>query len=49
MATLDIPQTRDLLQEFDFSTLFIEELGWSQPTTRNPVTAALKGTSFVAP
>lgn len=47
MATLDIPQTRDLLQEFDFSTLFIEELGWSQPITRNPVTAALKGTSFV--
>ena len=47
MATLDIPQTRDLLQEFDFSTLFIEELGWSQPITRNSVTAALKGTSFV--
>ena len=47
MATLDIPQTRDLLQGFDFSTLFIEELGWSQPITRNSVTAALKGTSFV--
>ena len=47
MATLNIPQTRDLLQEFDFSTLFIEELGWSQPTTRNSVTASLKGTSFV--
>ena len=47
MATLDIPQTRDLLQEFDFSKLFIEELGWSQPITRNPATVALKGASFV--
>ena len=47
MATLDIPQTRDLLQEFDFSKLFVEELGWSQPITRNPATVALKGASFV--
>ena len=46
MTTLNIPQTRELLQEFDFSKLFIEELGWSHPTARNPVTATLKGTSF---
>jgi len=28
---LDIAQTRDLLSEFQFHRLFIEELGWSQP------------------
>lgn len=32
MAVLNIPRTRELLQQFDFKTLFIEELGWSQPT-----------------
>src|SRR5574337_902042 len=34
MAKLDIPRTRSLLQKFEFKTLFIEELGWSQPSTR---------------
>src|SRR5262245_51575696 len=36
MATLNIPRTRELLQGFNFKPLFIEELGWSQPTSHSP-------------
>lgn len=43
MATLNIPRTRDLLQQFDFRALFIEELGWSQPTNRQTVSCELNG------
>lgn len=32
MSVLNIERTRDLLQRFDFKSLFIDELGWSQPT-----------------
>jgi Eco57I restriction-modification methylase len=32
VSVLNIEKTRDLLQLFDFNRLFIEELGWSQPT-----------------
>lgn len=32
MSVLNVEKTRDLLQGFDFKSLFIEELGWSQPT-----------------
>lgn len=32
MVKLNIARARDLLQNFDFKTLFVEELGWSQPT-----------------
>jgi len=32
--TLNLNQARDCLQGFEFSKLFIEELGWSQPTSR---------------
>ncbi len=31
---LNLNQARNYLQGFDFSRLFIEELGWSQPTSR---------------
>ena len=34
MAKLDVQKARDLLQAFDFGKLFVEELGWSQPTSR---------------
>jgi hypothetical protein len=47
MAKLDIPKTRDLLQRFDFKTLFIEELGWSQPVSRRPVPFEAAGESFL--
>src|SRR2546428_11542650 len=30
MVTLNILRTRDLLQKFDFPTLFVEELGWDR-------------------
>lgn len=46
MATLNIPRTRDLLQQFDFRALFIEELGWSQPTNRQTVSWELDGIRF---
>jgi hypothetical protein len=38
---LNIAHTRERLQQFDFARLFIEELGWSNPASRGPVTAQL--------
>ncbi|HEX7183024.1 MAG TPA: hypothetical protein VF756_14375 [Thermoanaerobaculia bacterium] len=46
MAQLDITRTRDLLQELDFSTLFVEQLGWSQPEPPNPRTWTVGGEEF---
>src|SRR3989304_9797522 len=37
MEKQNIPRTLPLLKQFNFKTLFIEELGWSRPTTRQPV------------
>ena len=37
MSKLDIPKTRDLLQRFQFTTLFVEELGWSRAASQRPV------------
>ena len=34
---LNFQHTRDLLREFKFEDLFIEQLGWSQPTRRKPI------------
>jgi hypothetical protein len=47
MSKFDIPKTRDLLQRFQFSTLFIEELGWSQPASRRPITFEAANESFL--
>jgi hypothetical protein len=47
MAKLNIPKTRDLLQGFDFKTVFIEELGWSQPASRRPVPFDAADESFL--
>lgn len=38
---LNVPRTRELLQNFDFPRLFIEELGWSNPAARQPVKCEL--------
>ena len=38
---------RDRLQQFDFHHLFVEELGWSQPTSRQPIPMTVKGVSCV--
>jgi hypothetical protein len=46
MATLNIPRTRELLQGFDFKPLFIEELGWSQPASRQPLSLEIDGVRF---
>ena len=48
MGQLDVQRTRDLLQRFDFPTLFIEELGWSQPASRQALTLTAEGGSFTA-
>jgi hypothetical protein len=46
MATLNIPRTRELLQGFNFKPLFVEELGWSQPTTRQSHSVQIDGLRF---
>jgi hypothetical protein len=43
---LNLNQARNFLQGFEFSKLFIEELGWSQPTTRQSVHMNCKEKSF---
>lgn len=47
MPKLNIPKTRDLLQGFDFKSVFIEELGWSQPASRRPVAFEAVDESFL--
>ncbi len=46
MAKLDVQKARDLLQTFDFGKLFVEELGWSQPTNRQAIPFDCKGDKF---
>jgi hypothetical protein len=46
VSVLNIERTRDLLQCFDFKALFIEELGWSQPTGRQTVAFLHDGVSY---
>jgi schlafen family protein/Eco57I restriction-modification methylase len=46
MAKLDVQKARDLLQVFDFGKLFVEELGWSQPTNRQSTSFDCKGDRF---
>ncbi len=40
---LNFQRTRDLLGDFKFDDLFIEELGWSQPTRRKPIPLEIEG------
>jgi hypothetical protein len=47
MAKLNIPRTRDLLQRFEFKSVFIDELGWGQPTSRRPVGVEAADESFL--
>src|ERR1700720_900530 len=44
--SLDVPRTGQLVQQFDFARLFIEELGWSRPTGRGPVTLNVEDQAF---
>jgi hypothetical protein len=44
---INFSRMRDCLQQFDFHRLFVEELGWSQPTSRQPVGMTVKGLGFI--
>jgi hypothetical protein len=43
---LNIASTRDRLQKFEFARLFVDELGWSNPKSRNPIKAQARETSY---
>lgn len=47
MAKLNIRKTRDLLQQFEFKRLFIDELGWGQPASRRPAAVDAADESFL--
>lgn len=42
MEKLNIERTRKALQSFDFKTLFIEELGWSNPNSNKTINETIK-------
>jgi len=46
VSVLNIERTRDLLQQFKFKLLFIDELGWSLPTSRQAVAFSHDGVSY---
>lgn len=43
---LDIPKTRELIQQFSFQKVFTEQLGWSNPTGVRIENLALEGETF---
>ncbi|MEH1838795.1 MAG: DNA methyltransferase [Nostoc sp.] len=43
---LNFQRTRDLLSNFQFSDLFIEQLGWSQPSRQKPVTLEIENKRY---
>lgn len=43
MAQLNVNNTRDLLQSFDFQRLFLQELGWEKPSVSAPRTWIVAG------
>ena len=46
MATFNMRRARRLLQQSDFSSLFIEELGWPGPAAKRPFTSDCDGVQF---
>ncbi|NJM58313.1 MAG: hypothetical protein HC857_14000 [Synechococcales cyanobacterium RU_4_20] len=44
--SLDFQQSRQYLQDFDFSKLFIEVLGWSNPSSAKPVAMEVEGDTY---
>src|SRR6266403_1122866 len=44
---VDFNRLRDSLKQFDFHELFVNDLGWSQPTSRQDVPFTVKESSFV--
>src|SRR6185369_3380729 len=47
MAKLNIPRILDLLQQFEFKRLFIDELGWGQPASPRPAQVEAADASFL--
>jgi hypothetical protein len=43
---INFTRTRERLKEFDFHHLFVEELGWSQPTTKVSTDMNVSGAAF---
>ena len=43
---MNLPNARKLLQSFHFTRLFVEELGWSNPSSAKTVPMAVKGIAF---
>ncbi len=43
---LNFQQTRDLLHNFQFKDLFIEELGWSQPSRRKAISLDIENKTY---
>lgn len=43
---VNFARIHDLLAAFDFEQLFIEELGWSRPTSRKPVDMTVSGAAM---
>jgi hypothetical protein len=41
--SLNFQQSRQSLQDFDFANLFIEVLGWSNPSSVRPVAMEIEG------
>lgn len=46
MANLDLTRTSQLIQQFDFARLFIEELGWSRPAGHGPLDLRVRELQF---
>uniref|UniRef100_UPI0035941B8D hypothetical protein n=1 Tax=Nostoc sp. TaxID=1180 RepID=UPI0035941B8D len=44
--SLNFQRTRDLLYNFEFSKLFIEELGWSKPSRQKAVTLKIDDKTY---
>jgi type I restriction-modification system DNA methylase subunit len=44
--SLNFQRTRDLLSNFQFSNLFIEELGWSKPSRQKPVSLKIDNKTY---
>ncbi|AVH74017.1 Eco57I restriction-modification methylase domain-containing protein [Nostoc sp. 'Lobaria pulmonaria (5183) cyanobiont'] len=44
--SLNFQRTRDLLSQFKFSDLFIEELGWSKPSRQKPETLKIENKTY---
>jgi len=43
---MNLQNARNLLQQFDFTRLFVDELGWSNPSSGKAVPMSVKGIAF---